>query len=134
MKKMKLFLTAGAALLLVSSNVKSQDVTYQYPASAAVQLPQPFTVVYLGEDSDYLLFKVVVKSSVAKHADLSINDRSEGEIYSASFKTSYKEQILKIEKQHNQELDFRLYLGKTVYSKSFNAKTYKTGSAVAVKF
>ena len=136
MKKMKLFLVAGTALLLVSKNAKSQDVTYQYPASstAAIQLPQPFTVTFLDEDEEYLRFRITITVSEKTDAALSVNVKNVGQIYAASFNDSYREQILKIAKQHNQILDFKLSIGDNVYSKTFNTKTYKTENIVAAKF
>ncbi len=135
MKKMKLIMMAGTALLLVSKNAKSQDVTYQYPAAVnvAVQLPQPFTVAFLDEDDEFLRFKITVSATEKTDAALSVVSKNEGQIYAASFNDSYRELILKIAKQHNHELDFTLNIGDSVYSKKFNTKTYKTENSIVSK-
>ena len=134
MKKMKLFLIAGTTLLLLSKNTKSQDVTYQYPASSTkVQLPQPFEVTYLDEDSEYLRFKIEVSAKSIIDADLSVNVRNEGRIFAVSFKDTYREEILRIAKKPKQELEFRLSMGDNVYTKKFKSKTYNTENTLAIK-
>lgn len=80
---------------------------------------EPFSVKYIGNEGDYLLFQVIVNSSNAKHTSFAITDKSEGELYSSNIEANYKVQTLKIEKRDNQELDFKLVIGKEVYSRSF---------------
>jgi hypothetical protein len=79
---------------------------------------EPLVVNYMGEDADYLYFKVSVKSGSNKFVTLAVSDKSEGELYTTVFSTD-KEQTFKIEKRNNQELDFNLSAGKKSYSKSF---------------
>ncbi|MBC7886830.1 MAG: hypothetical protein H7Z13_03010 [Ferruginibacter sp.] len=79
---------------------------------------RPFTVIYIGNEGDYLLFRVIFN---AEHtaSKFEISDKQEGEIYTADINSAHKEQTLKIEKKENQELDFKLVIGNDVYSRSF---------------
>ncbi len=127
MTKIKLMVTALAAFVMINSSAAAQDVTYPY----ATQEFQPLTVKYLGSEGEYLLFKVVMLSPAKKVTTFSVDDKSVGELYSANLRTSYKEQILKIEKQSEQELNFKFVVGKNVYSKSFNINNVKNETTIA---
>jgi hypothetical protein len=80
---------------------------------------ESFTVKYLGNDGDYLVFEVVMQSADAKHTSLQISDKAEGNIYTSAIRSSYRAQRMKIEKKGGQELDFKLMVGGNVYTQSF---------------
>ena len=82
---------------------------------------EPLDVKYLGEEGDYLLFEVAIKSVDRKTSSFVLTDKNEGELYSAKF-TRNKVQTIKIEKTGNQELDFTLTVGNKKFSKSFNVQ------------
>jgi hypothetical protein len=84
---------------------------------------EPFTVTYVGNEGDYLVFQVVVNSDNTKNTSFKISDKAEGEIYSANIRSDNKVQTMKIEKRDNQELDFKLVIGKEIFSKSFAVLT-----------
>lgn len=103
--------------VLFASNSFATNVINPVPVEKATA-ENPLTVQYMGEEDGYLFFQVSVNNLEAKNASLSVNDRSEGEIYSAALSNN-KTQTLKIEKRDNQELSFQLQIGKNNFSKSF---------------
>ncbi len=111
---------SSIVLFAATSFAGTTTTTVTNPTSAVIDEPtaEPLIVNYLGEDENYLYFKVAVKSGANKFVSFAVNDKTEGELYSATF-NSDKEQTLKIEKRENQELDFNLSAGKKSYSKSF---------------
>lgn len=127
MKKTKLILTAlTTTFLMYGTAAVAQDVTYPY----ATKMPEPISVKYIGTEGEYLLFKVTLNSDVASKASFKIEDRTEGQLYSVKFNTAYKTQLLKIEKQEYQELDFKLVNGKNVFVKTFKNDTVESGEIV----
>ena len=115
MKNFKKIALTFVALVIAATTINANPVD----TTSAYTKADPFTVKYIGNDGDYLLFQVVVNAETAKKASFEISDKSEGEIYSANINASYKVQTLKIERRENQELDFKLVVGKEVYSRSF---------------
>ncbi len=115
MKNFKKIAATFVALVIAGTALNARAVTPVNPFSSE----EPFTVRYIGNDGAYLLFQVIVNSDNTKNTSFEISDKAEGEIYTASINSAYKEQTLKIEKRDNQELDFKLVIGKTVYSRSF---------------
>ena len=115
MKNFKKIAATFVALVIAGTALNAKAVTS--PGSFSSE--EPFTVRYIGNDGDYLLFQVIVNSDNTKNTSFEISDKAEGEIYAASINSAYKEQTLKIEKRGNQELDFKLVIGKNVYSRSF---------------
>lgn len=105
-------LFAGTSFAGTKSNTPSLRIVNDEPTTEAL------AVSYLGEDADYLYFKVSVKSGSNKTVSFVVTDKSEGELYTTFFSTD-KVQTLKIEKRENQELDFNLKAGKKSYSRSF---------------
>jgi hypothetical protein len=103
--------------VLLASNSFATNVINPVPVVAATT-ENPLSVQYMGEEDGYLFFQVSVNNLEAKKASLSINDKTEGEIYSAALSNN-KTQTLKIEKRENQELNFQLQIGKNNFSKSF---------------
>jgi hypothetical protein len=103
--------------VLFASNSFATNVINPVPAVTATS-ENPLSVQYIGEEDGYLFFQVSVNTLEAKKASLSINDKNEGEIYSAALSNN-KTQTLKIEKRENQELNFQLQIGKNNFSKSF---------------
>ena len=81
---------------------------------------EPLSVEYLGQDENYLIFQVTVKSFGNQKVSFALNDQAEGELYTSVF-TMDKIQTFKIEKRENQELNFNLLVGKKVFSKSFTS-------------
>lgn len=81
----------------------------------------PLDVKYLGEEGEYLLFEVAIKSIDHKTSSFVLTDKTEGEIYSAKYSKN-KVQTMKIEKTGNQELDFTLTVGNEKFSKTFSVQ------------
>ena len=115
MSKLKNVAFAFIALIVfsVTANATTTDSIRNEGGS------EPFTVKYLGNDGDYLVFEVVMQSADAKHTSLEISDKAEGAIYSSAIRSNYKVQTMKIEKKADQELNFKLMVGGNVYTKSF---------------
>lgn len=115
MKNFKKIAATFVALVIAGTAINAKAVNPANPFSSE----EPFTVRYMGNEGEYLLFQVIVNSNNTKNTSFEISDKAEGEIYAASINSAYKEQTLKIEKRDNQELDFKLVIGKNVYSRSF---------------
>lgn len=115
MKQVKNIALALVAILISATAINATPVTPETPNKGA----EPLSVKYIGNDGDYLLFQVIVNANDAKTSSFQISDKNEGEIYNSRIQGNYKVQTLKIEKRDNQELDFKLKVGKDVYSKSF---------------
>lgn len=116
MKKFKKIALTFVALVIAATTLNANpiDSTSKYATE------DPFSVKYIGNDGDYLLFQVIVNADKAdKKTSFEISDKVEGEIYSSDISSAYKVQTLKIEKRDNQELNFKLVIGKEVYSRSF---------------
>lgn len=116
--KFKLIASAFASFVIAANPAFGQNPVH--PISVIAE--EPFTVKYLGNDGAYLLFEVVIRSADQRTVSLGISDKTEGDLYASNFRAGYKAQTIKIEKRNNQELDFRLDLGKNKYTKSFNVK------------
>jgi hypothetical protein len=119
MKKLTTILVALAAILVLSNSVNAQALQ----ASYSVNENAPFAVKYLGNDENYLTFRIAVEPTLAKRSTLVISDKSEGEIYVTGLNSRYAYKTIKIEKREGQELSFKLVSGGKTYSKSFSVNT-----------
>ncbi|MEP7164446.1 MAG: hypothetical protein ABI741_07125 [Ferruginibacter sp.] len=103
-------------------------------AGNRIESSEPLTVRFLGSRGDWLVFRVEVKTGDIDHSTLQIDDAIEGELYSNPIHTNSRSQVMKIEKRDNQVLDFRLFSGKKVYTKTYttdsNNKLFQKGIAV----
>ena len=99
MKKLKSILVALSILVASNSIAQSNE-------------PK---VNYIGQDKNYLLFRVYVPDEVL----LSVTDTNEGELYSSLVKKSFK---VKVEKKEGQSLNFRMVCGEAVYVRYFDSK------------
>ena len=115
---MKNFKNIAFALIALVVSVTAINAKSLNPANA-FSGEEPFTVKYVGNEGNYLIFKVIVNSDNTSNTSFGISNKSEGEIYSENIKSPSKTQILKIEKRHDQDLDFKLKIGQEVYSRSF---------------
>ena len=119
MKKLTTILVALAAILVLSNSVNAQALQ----ASYSVNEQAPFAVKYLGNDENYLTFRIAVEPTLAKRSTLVISDKIEGEIYVTGINSRYAYKTIKIEKREGQELSFKLVSGGQTYSKSFSVNT-----------
>lgn len=97
-------------------------VFFTTAASAQTAVQEPLTVKYIGMEENYLLFQVEVNTA-ANFSLFKITDRTEGELFSQSWKNSNKPLTFKIEKKDAQELSFVLVAGKKAYAKNFATST-----------
>ena len=118
MKNLKNISTAIIAVVLFATTAAAQTTVAKTEKATA-----PFTVKYIGNEEDYLYFQVEINTGDNNFSLLKINDKSEGELYSESWRSGSKFQTFKIEKKEGQELNFKLLSGKKVYSKTFSATT-----------
>ena len=110
---------ALSVIVLFASNSFATSLTDTATAvNYATVAEAPLDVKYLGEDGEYLLFEVAIKSVDRKTSSFVLTDKNEGEIYSAKYSKD-KVQTIKVEKTGNQELDFTLTVGNERFSKSF---------------
>ncbi|MEO5890329.1 MAG: hypothetical protein ABIQ31_08760 [Ferruginibacter sp.] len=120
MTKLKNIVLAAASLIIFANITNAQAVK----ASYSVNAEEPLKVKYLGDDGDYLLFKVTLESTEPAKAKFAIDDKNEGEIYASGLTNILKVSTVKIEKRDtDQVLNFRLVVGKKTYVKSFSVNT-----------
>ena len=117
----KTALALSVIVLFASNSFATSSTDTATAVNYATVAEEPLDVKYLGEDGDYLLFEVAIKSVDSKTSSFVLTDKNEGEIYSAKFSKD-KVQTIKIEKTGNQELDFTLTVGNERFSKSFNVQ------------
>ncbi len=118
MKNLKNITTAILAVVLFTTSAAAQT-----KVAKTDKATEPFTVKYIGNEEDYLYFQVEINTGNSNYSLFKINDKSEGELYSQSWKANLKLQTFKIEKKEGQELNFKLLSGNKVYSKTFSATT-----------
>lgn len=119
MTKLKNILVAAASILIFANITHAQALK----ASYSVNSEEPISVKYLGDDGNYLLFRVTLQSKSPANALFVIDDLNEGELYSSRLTAAYKVQTIKVEKRHDLILSFKLFLGRETYSKSFSVNT-----------
>lgn len=120
MTKFKNIAVAVASIVIFSNITYAQNLK----ASYSVNAEEPIKVKYLGDDGEYLLFQVTLNPNSAASAVFAIDDKKDGELYSAYLENTAKVQTVKIEKLDNgQVLNFKLMLGKKTYSKTFSVNT-----------
>ena len=119
MTKIKNIALTLSAIVLFAANSFAGTVNNTSKAIYVDPSSEKLIVNFVGEENGYLVFQVAVNKGANKVANLSVNDKSEGEIYSSNVSGS-KTQTFKIEKiRDNQELEFHLKAGNLSYSKSF---------------
>lgn len=108
--------------LLSSTGVANATVT---PGSTTINTTteDPFTVQYVGEDEQYLVFQVNIKKSDFAKSLLQIDDKTEGILFSRKLSDDYRTFTFKIERKDNQSLFFKLTSGKVTYFKSFTVNS-----------
>lgn len=120
MTKLKNILVAAASLVIFTNITNAQQAVN---ASYSVNFEEPLSVKYLGNDGEYLLFKVTLQSKNPANTKFAIDDKNEGELYSSGIDSGYTVRTIKIEKRDDQVLNFKLSLGKKTYLKSFSVNT-----------
>lgn len=120
MSNLKNIAIAIASVVIFSNITNAQALKTSYSVTAE----DPLKVKYLGDDGDYLLFQVTLQSKTPANTLFAIDDTNEGELYSSALSNNFKVQTVKIEKRdNNQVLNFKLVLGRKIYSKSFSVNT-----------
>ena len=117
----KTALALSLIVLIASKSFATPSTDTATAVNNVIVAEEPLDVKYLGEEGDYLIFEVAIKSVDRKTSSFVLTDKIEGEIYSAKFSKD-KVQTIKIEKTGNQELDFTLTVGNETFSKSFNVQ------------
>lgn len=123
MTKIKNILTVLSVMVLLSGTCYADTTSLNTAVAGdpvANSSAEPLSVQYIGQDENYLIFQVTVKSGGFQMVSFALNDRAEGELYTSVF-TSDKVQTFKIEKRENQELNFNLQVGKKTFSRYFTS-------------
>ncbi|HMO62111.1 MAG TPA: hypothetical protein PKC39_07670 [Ferruginibacter sp.] len=118
MNKIKTTAIALSAIVLFATSSSAAPTSTTDSAVVNTPTAEPVSIEYLGEDTDYRIFRVVVTPGSNKNVTFSVSDFNEGEIYAAKFSTE-KIQTLKIEKRMDQNLDFIVSAGGKTYTRSF---------------
>ena len=120
MTTLKNLAVAAASLVIFSNITQAQTLKASYTLNAN----EAFKVKYIGDEGEYLVFKVTLDAPKTANAVFSISDKKEGELYSSYYTGSTNVKTVKIEKTGNsQVLDFKMVVGKKSFSKSFVANT-----------
>ena len=121
MSAIKNITAAALSLVLISGAINAQTAI---PTSyATVDNSNGFGVKYLGSDEAYLVFEVKIEAPVLEGASFKVEDGNEGVLYSTNQKDIATLKRVKIEKKDYQALNFKLVIGKKIYSKSFAVNT-----------
>jgi hypothetical protein len=118
MTKIKNIALTLSAIVLFAANSFAGTVNNTSKAIYVDPSSEKLIVNFVGEENGYLVFEVAVNKGSNKAVSLSVNDKSEGELYNSTIYDS-KTKTFKIEKRDNQELEFAVKAGKVSYSKSF---------------
>ncbi|MEJ7588620.1 MAG: hypothetical protein WKI04_13750 [Ferruginibacter sp.] len=120
MTKLKNIFLAAASIVFFANITNAQSVKASYSVTAE----DPLKVQYLGDDGDYLLFRVTLLSAHPAKAQFAIEDKNEGKLYLSGLAKQSKVSTIKIEKRAaDQVLNFRLVLGRKTFTKSFSINT-----------
>lgn len=114
-------IAVAVASIVIFTNITNAQTAVK--ANYSVNYEEPMAIKYLGSDGEYLLFRVSVQPPVSGSAFFEITDRKEGALYSSNLSTIAKVQTIKIEKRDDQELSFKLVVGKKTFSKSFTVNS-----------
>lgn len=120
MTKLKNIAVAVATLVIFTNITNAQAVKASYTSN----YEEPLAVKYVGSDDYYLTFQVTVKTATPGNTLFAIADEKEGELYTSNMQR-FNVKTIKIEKRHDQVLDFKLVVGRKTYSKSFTVNTNK---------
>ncbi len=118
MKKSTTILLASLMMLISGTVIAAHKNTIVTSTNEPVN--SPLSVDFIGEDANYLIFRVTVSTNSNQLVSIVVNDKAEGELYAADI-TSNRVQTYKIEKRENQELNFQLQVGSNNYSSSFSS-------------
>jgi len=120
MTKFRNIIIAAFSLVIFANVANAQAVNASYSVSAE----EPLKVKYLGDDGEYLLFHVELKSHEPAKAKFAISDKTEGTLYSSTLPSNLTVTNVKIlKKDADQVLNFELFLGKEKFSKLFSVNT-----------
>ena len=119
MKKLKNILASFALLVAFSNSTNAQTITAVNP----VNHEEPLKVKYLGDDGAYLFFEVTFQPGTSYKALFAIEEKKEGELYSAFVGDNSKVRKIRVEKGDYRSLHFKLFSGKKTYAKSFSVNT-----------
>jgi hypothetical protein len=114
MKNVKTIVAACIALFVLTTNSIAQT---------SKNSKQDFEVKFLGNDDAYLTFEVKLLNDNREYAALKINEKNEGEIFSAYWGKNTIVKTFKIEKKDYKDLTFNMQIGKSTYSKTFTVNT-----------
>lgn len=119
MTTLKNMAVAVASLVIFTNITNAQTAKTSY----SVNYEEPMKVKYLGDDAGYLSFEVTFTSSAPNKSKFTIEDKNQMELYAVYFESNPRKQTIKIEKNDFKGLNFNLFLGKKMYSKSFSVNT-----------
>jgi hypothetical protein len=119
MTTLKNIAVAVASLVIFTNITNAQTAKSTY----SVNYEEPMKVKYLGDDGEYLSFEVTFTSESPKKSRFVIEDKNDAELYGAYFDSKPGKQTIKIEKSEVGALNFKLFVDKKMYSKSFSVNT-----------
>lgn len=113
-------IAVAVASLVIFTNITNAQTAF---TGYLVNHEEPMKVKYLGDDDGYLSFEVSFTSESPKKSRFIIEDKNYSELYSSFFESSYKKQTIKIDKTDVKALNFKLFVDKKMYLKSFVVNT-----------
>jgi hypothetical protein len=121
MTKLKNVAVAIASIVIFTSITQAQTSSEE---RSFVNHEEPMSVKYLGNEGDYLAFRVTIKADLGNNTSFVVADQTEGDLYSSALTSNEPGKIIKVEKRDGQVLDFKLVVGRqTTFLKSFTVDT-----------
>ncbi|HEY5969059.1 MAG TPA: hypothetical protein VIU35_13865 [Chitinophagaceae bacterium] len=104
-----------AALFILTGKLDAQTRIEEKPV---------MQVVYVQDESNYLVFKVSVTNTSSKRAIFRVSDNNYEPLYSEAFTTDSYTKTVKVPKYDMDVIEFRLTSGKDIIKKVFEVKVH----------
>ena len=99
-------------------------LTCRLDAQTRIEEKPVMQVVYVQDESNYLVFKVSVTNTSSKRAIFRVSDNNYEPLYSEAFTTDSYTKTVKVPKYDMDVIEFRLTSGKDIIKKVFEVKVH----------
>ena len=99
-------------------------LTGKLEAQTRIEEKPVMQVIYVQDESNYLVFKVSVTNTSSKRAIFRVSDNNYEPLYSEAFTTDSYTKTVKVPKYDMDVIEFRLTSGKDIIKKVFEVKVH----------
>ena len=99
-------------------------LTGKLEAQTRIEEKPVMQVIYVQDESNYLVFKVSVTNTNSKRAIFRVSDNNYEPLYSEAFTTDSYTKTVKVPKYDMDVIEFRLTSGKEIIKKVFEVKVH----------